>query len=78
MSTCVGGNQTTICGCTDLNCTKVGYEFHVQFSSQRYVGSKPNWKMQPTDYVCVLIVEQGREKLHHNLKGSSNNGVHFS
>jgi hypothetical protein len=47
MSTSAGGNQATVCGCTNPNCTKVGFGVScphqcVQFSSWCYVGSKPN------------------------------------
>jgi hypothetical protein len=31
--------------------------------------------MQPTDYVRVLIIEQCGGKLHHNQKGSNDDGV---
>jgi hypothetical protein len=76
----VGGNDVVVCGCTNLDCTKVGYGVscphrHVQFNSQRYVGWKPNWKMWPIDYICISIIEQCREKIHHNQKGSANDGI---
>jgi len=34
--------------------------------------------MKLTNYVCVLIIEQYGEKLHHNQKGNFGDGVCFS
>jgi hypothetical protein len=79
MSTHVGGNQA-MCGNTNLDCTKMGSRVShpyqcVQCSTWCYVRSKSNRKMQPTNCVRILIMEQCGEKLHHNQKGNFGDGV---
>ncbi len=83
MSIAMGGNQVAICGCINLDCTKVGFGVshpcqRVHFNRQCYVRSKQNWKMWPIDCVHILITKQCKEKLYHNWKGSFGDGVRSS
>ncbi len=78
--TCLGGNQTTIHGCTDLNFTKLGHQVSCShkcfwFGSWGYVGIEPYWKMQPTNCLCIIVIQQQWTELYHDWKGGIRNGV---
>ncbi len=65
----VGGHKTKVFGYIDLNCTQMGHGVlhpHICIKSSSYVGSKSYQKMWSANCICLQILKQCKEKLHHH------------